>query len=292
MRYVQLRAFHHVAIAGGFSRAAEELHLTQPAISDQVRKLEAEYDVQLFDRQRKQVALTPMGEKLLAVTHRLFDAEGQALDLLSETRALQAGQLRLVADSIHHVLHVLSAYREHYPGIQMTIWSGNTETGLAQLANYEADIAVLGDVAPSREFEMITLNATPIIAFAAAGHPAAAQRSLSFAELAGLPLVMRERGSRTRRMLEKRAIEHGVTLRYAIEAEGREAVRDLVATGAGIGFVSDAEFVPGKDLMRIPLSGAPILMEEALICLSERRESKTIRSFLGIARALTNRGGD
>ncbi|WP_332688485.1 LysR substrate-binding domain-containing protein [Bosea sp. (in: a-proteobacteria)] len=288
MRYVQLRAFHHVAIAGGFSRAAEELRLTQPAISDQVGKLEAEYDVQLFDRRRKQVALTPMGEKLLAVTHRLFDAEGQALDLLSESRALRAGQLRLVADSIHHVLHVLSTYRERYPGVQMTVWSGNTETGLAQLSSYDADIAVLGDVAPSRDFEMIALNATPIIAFVAAGHPVATRPSLTFAELAELPLVMRELGSRTRRLVEQRAGEHGVALRYAIEVEGREAVRDIVATGAGVGFVSEAEFVAGEGLTRIPLSGPPILMEEALICLSERRESKTIKAFLGIARALTN----
>lgn len=290
MRYVQLRAFHHVAITGGFSRAAEELRLTQPAISDQVRKLEAEYDVQLFDRQRKQVALTAMGERLLTVTHRLFDAEGQALDLLSESRTLRAGQLRLVADSVHHVLHALSAFRERYPGVQMTIWSGNTETGVAQLLSYEADIAVLGDVAPSRDFEMIALNATPIIAFAASGHPVAARPALSLAELADLPLVMREPGSRTRRMLEQRAAEQSVTLRAAIEVEGREAVRDVVATGAGIGFVSEAEFVAGKGLTPIPLSGPPLLMEEALICLSERRDSKTIQAFMAIARAAAKRG--
>src|SRR5690606_7028587 len=84
MRYVQLRAFHYVAICGGFSRAAEELFLTQPAISDQVRKLEEEYDILLFNRQRKQVTLTPAGEKLLAITLRMFDTESQALELLSE----------------------------------------------------------------------------------------------------------------------------------------------------------------------------------------------------------------
>ena len=83
MRYVQLRAFHYVAISGGFSRAAEELLLTQPAISDQVRKLEEEYDILLFNRQRKQVTLTPAGEKLLTITRRMFDTESQALELLS-----------------------------------------------------------------------------------------------------------------------------------------------------------------------------------------------------------------
>ncbi|PTM41433.1 LysR substrate-binding domain-containing protein [Bosea sp. 124] len=284
MRYVQLRAFHHVAISGGFSRAANELGLTQPAISDQVRKLEEEYDVLLFSRQHKQVALTPMGETLLAITHRLFDAEGQALELLSESRALRMGALRLVADSVHHILHVLSAFREAYPGVQMTVQAGNTETVLARLLSYEADLGVLGDTTPRRDFEIVPLNATPIIAFVAAGHPLAARRSLSLADLAGLPLVMREHGSRTRRLLEQRAVETGVALRHAIEVEGREGVRDVVAAGAGIGFVSEAEFGEGHGLARIALDGPPILMKEALICLSERNQSKAIKAFLDIAR--------
>ena len=110
MRYVQLRAFHYVAICGGFSRAAEELYLTQPAISDQVRKLEEEYDVLLFNRQRKQVVLTPSGEKLLVITRKMFDIEQQALELLSESRALRAGTLRIVADAAHHLLHILAEF--------------------------------------------------------------------------------------------------------------------------------------------------------------------------------------
>ena len=111
MRYVQLRAFHYVAVCGGFSRAAEALLLTQPAISDQVRKLEEEYDILLFNRHKKQVALTRSGEQLLEITRRMFDMEQQALDLLSESRALRSGTLRIVADAAHHLLHILSRFR-------------------------------------------------------------------------------------------------------------------------------------------------------------------------------------
>ena len=81
MRYVQIRAFHFVATCGGFSRAAQALYLTQPAVSDQVRKLEEAYDLLLFNRQKKQVSLTPQGEKLFEITKRLFEVENQALDL-------------------------------------------------------------------------------------------------------------------------------------------------------------------------------------------------------------------
>ena len=109
MRYVQLRAFHHVAICGGFSRAAEALSLSQPAVPDPVRKLEEEYDVLLFNREKRRVVLTSAGQRLLTVTQRLFEAERQAAELLAETRTLRSGRLRVIADSAHHLLHVLGS---------------------------------------------------------------------------------------------------------------------------------------------------------------------------------------
>ncbi len=286
MRYVQLRAFHYVAITGGFSRAAEELLLTQPAISDQVRKLEEEYDILLFNRQRKQVTLTPAGEKLLVITRRMFDTENQALELLSESRALRAGTLRIVADAAHHLLHILAAFRERYPGVKVTMRAGNSETVIESLFSYDADIGVLGGIPVGRDFEVINLNSTPIVAFAAADHPAARRKSLSFAELAGLPLIMRERGSKTRRKLEEGAAEAGVELKFAIEAEGREAVRRLVATGIGVGIVSEAEFDDDPRLVKIALDHQPLTMHEKLICLKDRLNGKAIHAFFAVVREL------
>lgn len=286
MRYVQLRAFHHVAISGGFSRAAAELFLTQPAISDQVRKLEAEYDILLFSRERRQVTLTPAGEKLLAITRRLFDAESQALEFLAESRALRAGTLRIVADAAHHIVDILHAFRQRYPGVTVSIRAGNTESVVKNLMSYEADIGVLGDPNPSRDFEVVRLNATPITAFVGRDSPLAGSPPLSLAELARLPLVGRETGSKTRRRLEESAAKAGVALAYVIEAEGREAVREIVASGLGVGFVSEAEFGLDPRLVKIPIRGEPVMMEESFVCLSERREAKTIRAFLDLARDL------
>lgn len=284
MRYVQLRAFHHVAIFGGFSRAAEALHLTQPAISDQVRKLEEEYDVLLFNRHKRQVSLTPQGERLLEITRRLFDSESQALDLLSEARALRSGALRIVADSAHHLLHILARFRDRYPGVRITVHAGNTESVLDALYAYEADIGVLGNMPDSRDIEALKLNSTPITAFVARDHPVARRSSLTFRELAGLPLVFREEGSRTRAKLEETARAAGVVLTPAIEAEGREAVREIVASGAGVGFVSAAEFGSDARLVSIPIeAGATMVMDEALICLRERKAGKLVQAFFEVA---------
>lgn len=284
MRYVQLRAFHHVAVCGGFSRAAEELRLTQPAISDQVRKLEESYDLLLFDRRKRQVTLTPAGARLLEITQRLFDSERQALELLSESRALSAGTLRIVVDSAHHILQFLASFRERYPGVTVTVRSGNSETVMESLLAYEADVGVLGELPAGREFEALALGTTPIVAFVAVGHPLAARSSLALAELAELPLVLREEGSKTRKKLEEAARAAGLALSPAIEAEGREAVREIVASGAGVGFVSAAEFGEDARLTPLPVAGLePFAMEEALVCLRERRNGKLVRAFFEIA---------
>ncbi|MCO5064558.1 MAG: LysR substrate-binding domain-containing protein [Rhizobiaceae bacterium] len=288
MRYVQLRAFHYVAICGGFSRAAEALFLTQPAISDQVRKLEEEYDVLLFNRHKKQVNLTRQGARLLEITRRMFDTEQQALDLLSESRALRSGTLRIVADAAHHLLQILARFREKYPGIRVTVRAGNTQSVIASLFAYEADIGVLGEIPEGREFDILKLNSSPIVAFVSRDHPLAGTRKLSLHQLAAQPLVMRERGSKTRHKLEALAVSQEIELKPTIEAEGREAVREIVASGAGIGFVSRAEFGNDARLLPIEIDAPEMLMDEALICLRERSSGKLVKAFWDMASSSIN----
>ncbi|WP_313192584.1 LysR substrate-binding domain-containing protein [Shinella zoogloeoides] len=286
MRYVQLRAFHHVALAGSFSQAARDLSLTQPAISDQVRWLEEEYDVPLFVRKRRQLTLTPAGTRLLAATRRLFDAEGEALDVLQEERSLRAGVLRIAADSVDHVLDVLTVYRERFPGIRIRIVGGNSSSIVEDLLAYDVDIGVLGELADERPFEVLSLNVSPVVLFVARSHPLAGHASLSLQALSTWPLVMREEGSRTRMMVEKLAEAKGIALRCAIEAEGREAVRRIVAAGVGVGMVSQAEFDNDPRLVKIALEGQPLTMHEKLICLKDRRNGKAIQAFFATARRL------
>jgi len=285
MRYVQLRAFHYVAICGGFSRAAEALCLTQPAISDQVRKLEEEYDIVLFNRHKKQVTLTGPGQRLLEITRRLFEVEKHAHELLSESRALRSGSLRVIADSAHHMLPILSRFRNRYPGIELSVRSGNSEEVVTQLYDYEAEVGILGEVPGSRDFEVIQLSSTPLIAFTATGHPAARRKSMTLEELSRQMLVLREQGSKTRQKIETAAAERGLALKAMIEAEGREAVREIVATGGGVGIVSQAEFGQDGRLVPIRISDCEVMMDEALICLRERSGGKLIGAFLEIARA-------
>lgn len=282
MRYVQIRAFHFVATYGGFSRAAQALFLTQPAVSDQVKKLEEEYDVLLFNRQKKQVSLTAQGEELFEITKRLFEVEGQAVDFLSENKAFSTGTLRIIADSAHHILDPLRKFREAFPQIKIEIKTGNSQDVVADLLSYDADIGVLGTTPQNPNIQVVKLGKSPIIAFTAKSNPLSINKNLTMEQLAKLPLVMRETGSKTRQKLESAAKAAGVKLIPSIEAEGREAVQEIVGSGTGIGFVSQKEFSNNFHLAAIQIKGKPIEMEEVVINLKERSGGKLIRTFMAM----------
>jgi len=283
MRYSQLRAFHYVAVCGGFSRAAEALHLSQPAISDQVRKLEEAYDILLFDRRKRQVLVTAKGQELLVITRKMFDQEQQALEFLSESSILNSGTLNLFVDSAYHVTELLSAFRDRYPHISISMRVGNSNDVTAALLSYKADIGVLGEVSQVKEFEIIRLGSSPLIAFAAKESVYGDVCLESYATLMEYPLVLRETGSKTRQKLEEAAQNAGITLRPAMVVEGREAVREVVASGSGIGFVSLAEFSPDPRLIKINLPEPSPVMEEVIVCLNDRKNQKLIKAFMAMA---------
>lgn len=281
MRYSQIRAFHYVAISGGFSRAAEALSLTQPAVSEQVRKLESDHDVLLFNRNRKQVTLTPAGERLLLATKRFFEVELQISDVLSENRTALEGTLRIIADSAFHLTHRLKLFRAKHPKVLVSVQTGNTADILSALRNYDAEIGLVGAFNPGPDMETISLGTSPIVAFASKEFLGSPTTKISIKELLNYPLVFREKGSKTRQKLEKEGLRQGVVLQPTFEVEGREAVQEIVAAGAGIGFVSEVELGHDERLTTLQLDCPQLMMAESLIHLKQRSDVRLIRAFMG-----------
>jgi len=290
MRYTQLRAFHFVALHGGFSRAAEKMFLTQPAVSEQIRRLERDHDVLLFRRDRRRVSLTEAGQDLFVLTRQMFEIEEQIEEMLSEARSSLEGTLRIVADSTFHIAEILRQFQAAYPRVFVSIRSGNTAEIIESLRNYDAEIGIVGSLADTRDFQLIDLGSTSIIAFAAKGVFPKTRKTLSVNDLAGMSLVFREPGSTTRQKIEEAAQEMGVDLAPAIEAEGREAVREIVAAGIGVGFVSEAEFGHDDRIERYRLEGVTPSMNENVVCLQQRKDVRVIRTFMQLARATVGEG--
>ena len=280
MNYTQLRAFHQVALRGGFSRAAEAMNQTQPSVSDQVRRLEQAHDTLLFHRESRQVRLTEAGEGLFRLTHEFFEVEERIADYMDRNRAAIQGTLRIVADSALHITDPVSRFRRAHPKVFVSISSGNTEDVLSRLRTYDAEIGVVGNISPAPDLDLVDLGHSPIVVIAQKGYLPRNTRSLRLPDLTAHPLIFREHGSRTRAGLETEAARQGVKLVPAIEVEGREALREVVASGAGIGFVSEAEFGHDRRLQMVPLQGSAAGMSEAIVTLSARRDVPMIRAFM------------
>ena len=284
MRHAQLKAFHAVAQYGGFSKAAERLALTQPAVSDHVRKLEETYGVQLFLRSPRGVSLTALGRKLFAVAERHFETEAEALELLSRAATLDEGQLTIGADAAVHVLPRIARFRERFPKIALRLVSGNSAELLARLESFAIDIAVTAERPASDAILSKRLRQDRLVAVGSRNAAVKGAR-LPFARLAELPLILREEGSMTRKLLLEEMQRRGLRPASTIEIESREAAREAAAQGMGLAVMSEGELVPDRRLRAYAIPDWAAAMEEWLLCLKARAGLHVIRAFFEEAQA-------
>ena len=282
MRHSQLRAFHFVAIYGSFSVAAERLKISQPAVSEQVKKLEQNYDTLLIRRQNKKITLTDEGRKILLLTKQLFEVEQQIEDYISESGQELAGSIRIIADSASHVLNILAAFRKKYPKVKVILRSGNSEEVENTLRSFNSEIGIMPNLSKKLDIGMQFLGSSKSIVFGQHEYFDTGKKILKMVDLTKLPIIFREKGSNTRKIIEKEAKIQGVNLKPIIEVEGREAMRELVASGAGIGFVSEAEFVADTRVMKVNIQGDNLIMNETVAFLKQRSNVRVIRDFLSL----------
>jgi aminoethylphosphonate catabolism LysR family transcriptional regulator len=282
--HTQLKAFHAVATHGSFTRAAEQLCLSQPAVSDQVRKLEDYYGVMVFYRDKRLVRLTEVGERLFGLTQRLFDISVDAHDMLMDYRTLSTGTLNLAVDAPVHVLPYVARFCARYPGVDVKVETANTDEVLQRLFGHQADIALLGRNIEDDRLLKLPLRSDPMLAFVAHDHPWAQRKSISLADLDNTPLVLREQGSVTRLSLEEAMATAGLRIRKAIEVEGREAAREAVAIGMGVGVVSAAELGSDSRICGLPIVDCQHRFTETLVCLRAQSSRRILTTFFDIVR--------
>ena len=282
MNHTQLRAFHAVAGAGGFTRAAATLGVTQPTLSGQVAALEETYGVRLFERRGRGIELTDLGAGLFDITQRLFSQEAEAEQHLSAARGLMSGLLRVGADAPYHVIPLLATFQRRHPGIRLSMSFGNSERVLQELLDRRSDIAVLPDIRADARLHALPFRSDRLVVFVARGHAWAVRRSLRLAELDGQRLVLRELGSTTRAVFERAMAEAGIKPGEVLEIGSREAVREAVAAGLGIGVVFESEFGHAPRLHRLELRDANLQAVEYAACLQERRPVRVVRAFFDL----------
>lgn len=282
MRLTQLRSFHAVASTGSFTAAAHSLHVSQPTVTTQVGQLEELHKVELFHRTGKRVLPTEMGQRLLHLSRQIFSLEAEALQLLRESGELRTGHLRVAAVGPAQVTTMLAAFHEHYPGIKVSVSTGNSQEVLARLSDYSADVGVLAHVESDRRYVSRPYSDHPLVVFCSTQHRFAKRRVIRIEELAGEKFIMREVGSTTRKALELAMKSAGVETDVVMEVTSREIIREAVAQNLGVAAVSEVEFVPGPGLHAVRLEGAQVRTHVHMVCLAERRDMRMVQAFFDV----------
>lgn len=286
MTISHLRAFHLVAEAQSFTKAAREAGLSQPTLSAQVKQLEARHGVSLFNRRGRKVELTGMGQNLFQVTARLFAAHDEALALLAGAETLRRGHLRIAADSATHVIPLLAQLKRHHGSVTFQLRIDNSANVLGAVLAYDADIGVAAKRSPDPRLFARALKQDRLVVFVPESHVWARRRRIAVAEIQGRDLVIREPGSVTREVFESRLAEAGIKPASLIEVQSREAVREAVLAGFGIGVVFASERGSESGIHTLEVDGVDLTVAEYVICLEEHRRLPLVRAFFAAVRAV------
>ena len=291
----QLRVFEAVARNLSFARAAEELHLTQPAVSMQVKILEEQAGLPLFERLGKKIFLTEAGAEFhqhsRAISQRLRDAE----EALAARKGLSQGRLviTMVSTAKYIAPPLLARFLKKHPGVTVKLSANNREIVLKQLADNEVDFAIMGRPPQRMEAVAEPFARHPHVIIAAPDHPLAGKRRIALARLAKETFLIREPGSGTRGLLERLFSEHRLPLNVSMEMASNETIKQAVQAGMGISFLSLHTIgleLKTRRLAVLHVQGLPIVRDWYVVHLATKRLSPVAQAFkaflLAEARAL------
>jgi DNA-binding transcriptional LysR family regulator len=236
----QLRAFCAAAKHRSFAKAAEELHLTPPAVTMQIKELETSVGLPLFERGAKAVALTMTGEYLLVYARRVLATLKEAEDAMARLRGAETGRITIgmVSTAKYYLPRLLARFRAQHRGVEMQLTVGNREQLVRQLHENEVDLAVMGR--PPRELDTRAepFAAHPHAVVASPEHPLAARREIPPSALGSEEFIVREPGSGTRAAMEHFFREHRLTPPQVMEMASNETIKQAVIANMGLAFLS------------------------------------------------------
>ena len=280
----QLEIFESIARLGSFTRASEELFLTQPTVSMQMKKLTETVGVLLIEQDGKKIRLTADGQQLAQATREIFGILDRFTMSVDERRGLKQGKLSLMAitTASYFAPRLLGEFAKLYPGIDVSLRVTNKEQVLASIADGLDDLYFLGQ--PPEDIDVVAtpIMDNPIEVLAAPDHPLAGQKNIPLERLALEPWLMREKGSGTRIAIERRFFDHGITLHPRLELGSSEAIKQAILAGLGISALSRHALSlnqPGQFAV-LDVEGFPILRHWYAVYPAGRQLSVVARAFL------------
>jgi DNA-binding transcriptional LysR family regulator len=285
MNFTHLFAFHEVARAGSISAGAERLHVSQPAVTREIKELEARLGVTLFDRLPRGVALTQAGRTLQDYASRIFALSEAAERELTELAGLSAGHLLIGASAtvgVYLVPAVIARFNVLFPGVTVDLTVTNTEQVEQGLQAHEFGLGFIEGPYDDAVFDAKEIGSDEIIAVAASGHPWA-ERKFAARELADRAVIMRESGSGTRAIVEAAYERVGLAITPVMSVSHTEAIKRMLLAGHAIAYVSSlsvADEIARGDLVTLKVTGVEITRSLHVVWLKGRSFAPSSEAFL------------
>ena len=293
----QLEVFEAIARLGSFTRAAEELFLTQPTVSMQIKKLTEDVGLPLFEQVGKKVFLTDAGRELHKTCREIFKHFSHFEMTVADLKGLKQGALRLavVTTAKYFAPRLLGPFCQQYPGIQVSLKVSNRERVLERLADNQDDLYILGQ--PPEELDTVAepFLDNPLVVLAPANHPLAGKKRIPLARLAEEPFLLREPGSGTRQALERMFADHGHALKVRMELGSNEAIKQAIVGGLGVSVLSRhtlALDAPMGQLAILDVVGFPIERQWYVTYPAGKQLSIVASTFLDYLKEAPKFAGD
>ena len=280
----QLRIFQAVARLHSFTAAARELHVTQPAISMQIRELEEACGNALYERIGRRVQLTAAGEELAACAQAILELLTDTHQRLDALAGLRAGTLKLGAISTakYFTPALLAAFRTRHPDLAIQFKVGNREDIVRRMRDNEFDLVIMGRPPASPATVAASFAEHPLVVVAAPDHVLATHSAIRFERLAAENFLVREAGSGTRAAMEEVFAAHGLRIASSMEMSSNETIKQAVIAGLGLAFISahtiGLELATGR-LVRLAVQGLPLARNWYVIHLAAKRLSPIAAGF-------------
>jgi len=280
----QLRIFVAVAKHLSFARAAEEMHLSQPAVSMQIKELESVMELPLFERAGRSIRLTMPGEYLLVYARRILGTLKEAGDAMTKLRKVQGGRITIgMVSTVEYFLpRLLARFRSQHPGVEMRLAVGNREQLSKLLHDNEVDLAVMGR--PPRELDTRAepFAAHPLGIIASPEHPLARRREIAPKALDAEPFIVREPGSGTRAAMEQFFRDSRIVAAPIMEMTSNETIKQAVIANMGLAFVSlhtVALELSVQQLVVLDVVGLPLMRRWYIVNVQRKPLTPAAESF-------------
>jgi DNA-binding transcriptional LysR family regulator len=277
--------FHGVAKHKSFSKAAEELYISQPAVTKHIRNLELRLGMRLIRRGRGEFTLTEAGKTLYRHTQKISSHLMEIENVLGILQKDHHGFLRIgTTESYSKCLmpKLLSGFQTSFPAIKISLDVGNSEEIARNLITYQNDLAVIGMMKVPSKFECIPFLKEELVLIVSPKHPLSKRKSVSLKELEGYPLIIRAKGSTTRRILLQGFKELGVRPSLMVEAGSSEFIKQWVSEGKGVSIIVKriVEDEGKRGTVRIVPLAEKLYLEVFFLYLKEQRSNPAIQTFV------------